>query len=676
MQSVPDSKNPQTPNKNQKTNQGPVVENVGAIAKQIPTSSARIFDLSEYPAMPSKLQVSNSDAQANNQILAPEVAQSLEKKLPEDTINASSPLTPDSRVKSCPSISSGKSLEVKQPIEASGDFGDEQDLGADTSTIISESRTSETPEPSVLAESEKTIDDFHGMPSSIEDDETLDDKSVGTEAIEQPEGSLPVDHDDETPEGSVDLIDDIQSDQNSSNKISPPISVDATQIAPGIQNIEQVSSQAESNIMTTNNNEQEEDPDNGRKMVDHQHEAHDEVLVSENQSVVSMARDLRTITCQPPFSSAPTFNNNIPPNYAFHHQLGWESPHHNANMAHPPPAPFYHPLGGMPVGIIPPYAGAIPPGPIPYQTYSAGPQFHPSQLPSFANINLTEFHENSQPMTFSHFTSPDATIRHPGEAQSGSPPQSAPYSPLEVPESLDMDVAGADEGAADVPQPATPNNAFRCSYCRDPTPTDGRTLVFCPGCGPTCNIRYCSTACLLADSYDHSTRCMNFPASQRLAFHNLPVQLIYEKEPIMSISGFPQSPEQFRQKAYMMYCHSGPFPATLAAWARRNSAESSLQGIDILERQKRTGDYHVFRSELTSVGPRCNAGADVIFVSDLNSVRCIQGQQSTNILFRPSSSVRAKNEPRRFSIVPLMHVSSLTGTRLSSSSSSLFVILL
>lgn len=619
MQSVPGSKNPQTPNKNQKTNPGPVVTNAGAGAKRVPTSSSRIFDPSEYPAMPSKIQASNIEARANNPIAISEVAQSLEQELPEDTINASKPLTPDSRLDSSTSIGSEQSFEVKQP--PPGDIGDKEDLAADTSTIISESETSDTPEPSshsALAESEKTIDDFHDLSSSSQENEPLDDNSVGTEAVEQPEGSLPVDQNDETPEGSVGSIDDILLDQQPSNEVVQSISADSPQITANIQKIEQVSTLAESEAMTTNNVKQEEDPGNGKKVVDdHQHEAHDEVPAFENSDVGSTTRDLGTVTNQPSFNSTPAFNNSIPPNYPFHHQLGGDSLHHNANLAHPPPPPpFYHPLSGMPVGIIPPYTGAIPPGLLPYQPYNAGPQLHPSQLPPFPNHTIAGFNENSQPMPFGHLASPDATIHHPGETQPGSLPQIVPYSPLEVPNSENMEVESADE-AVDEPQPATPDSAFRCSYCRDPTPTDGRTLVFCPGCGPTCNIRYCSTACLLADSYDHSTRCMNFPASQRLAFHNLPVQFIYEQEPIMPISGLPQSPEQFRQKAYMMYCHSGPFPATLQAWARRNSAESSLQGIDILERQKRTGNYHVFRSALTAVGPRCNAGADVVFVGDI-----------------------------------------------------------
>ncbi|KAG9233918.1 hypothetical protein BJ875DRAFT_463008 [Amylocarpus encephaloides] len=155
---------------------------------------------------------------------------------------------------------------------------------------------------------------------------------------------------------------------------------------------------------------------------------------------------------------------------------------------------------------------------------------------------------------------------------------------------------------------------FKCSLCGDHgAATLVTPLVLCSGCGPAGNIRYCSIACLLADAYHHSLQCSNLPPSLKLVYHDLTPHFIYEKDPIMPLDSSIETPEKFRQKAFSMYCRSGPFPAILKAWAKRNPGEMSLDGLDILEMQKRTGDYHVFRSSATASGVRYNPGADVIF---------------------------------------------------------------
>jgi hypothetical protein len=51
---------------------------------------------------------------------------------------------------------------------------------------------------------------------------------------------------------------------------------------------------------------------------------------------------------------------------------------------------------------------------------------------------------------------------------------------------------------------------YRCNCCfRGAIPSPQKPLYFCPGCGPPCAIRYCSAACLLAHSYQHSQSCMS-----------------------------------------------------------------------------------------------------------------------------------------------------------------------
>ena len=65
-------------------------------------------------------------------------------------------------------------------------------------------------------------------------------------------------------------------------------------------------------------------------------------------------------------------------------------------------------------------------------------------------------------------------------------------------------------------EPGQPTNAQRptviagytCSCChKGYYPCVQRPLYFCAGCGPTCAIRYCSAACLLADAYYHIHQC-------------------------------------------------------------------------------------------------------------------------------------------------------------------------
>ncbi|CAG8951404.1 hypothetical protein HYFRA_00007319 [Hymenoscyphus fraxineus] len=569
------------------------------VESRAPEPGTRIFDPSEYPAMPSRPKSSSVKAPATNSITAFEAGQDTEKEPLKDTTEIIDRVTSNLGRETTPSIDSDKSFEAKPASEFVGGTDDKSGLVADSPTI-SESETDETPDyssQSVSGVSEKTADAFQGTSSTSQVNAPFSGTSVSSETVDQPEDPSPIIENDETNDVAGNSIDEEQNTRHQSSEVLPSDSGVSARITSNIQVLEQDSLSSDYNGGDV---EQEESLGNGLTAAD---DDDDDALSFKENANQSLNMDTSNLMNLPPISSAPTFNNNVLPSYNFHQHPGW------VPLQHPPPAPFYHPIGGAPVGYGHPYVGPIPPGPPPFQPYNPVPHFHPSQQALYTNHLHRDAAENSQHMTVEPATRQDSTIRsHPTEAQSASPTPS-------IIESADVGTNSSKVAVkvAIEPQPAI-YNAFRCSYCQDSgTPKDVQSLVFCPGCGPTCNIRYCSTACLLADAYDHSTCCMNFPASQRLAFHDLPEQFIYEKDPIMPLNGLPPSPEQFRQKAYMMYCNSGPFPTTLKAWAKRNSAEASLQGVDLLEQQKRTGEYHVFRSALTTVGTRRNPGADVIF---------------------------------------------------------------
>ena len=66
--------------------------------------------------------------------------------------------------------------------------------------------------------------------------------------------------------------------------------------------------------------------------------------------------------------------------------------------------------------------------------------------------------------------------------------------------------------------------------------------------------------------------------------------------------------ERYRQRAFSMYCWHGSFPPILNSWATRNELPVGLTGFDVNERFKKTGDYHIFRSEVSANGkpfPHC-----------------------------------------------------------------------
>jgi hypothetical protein len=162
---------------------------------------------------------------------------------------------------------------------------------------------------------------------------------------------------------------------------------------------------------------------------------------------------------------------------------------------------------------------------------------------------------------------------------------------------------------------ASPKKAptpYMCSLCHATCfATLNTPLVLCSGCGPLSKIRYCSVGCLLANAFDHAYHCMNFPASQRLAFHNLPPQYVYVTDPIMAIDPWIViSAELFRQKAFSMYERLGLSPTTFELARGRKDLKES-----VLSRNKVSGDYHVFRSTTTAAEHVDNLTSEIIFVS-------------------------------------------------------------
>lgn len=152
----------------------------------------------------------------------------------------------------------------------------------------------------------------------------------------------------------------------------------------------------------------------------------------------------------------------------------------------------------------------------------------------------------------------------------------------------------------------------KCTFCHGPYSIDA-SKAMCPGCGPMCNIRYCSTACLLVDALQHSAHCMQRPVPQGEVFQSLQAHRNFDQTPVFRLDGSRDPPHRFRQKMFSMYCYFGRFPKLYKTWAKRFDSLSMIPGFDENESIKKTGDYVVFRSEVTGGVPRRNPDADVIY---------------------------------------------------------------
>ncbi|PQE05872.1 hypothetical protein CJF31_00004621 [Rutstroemia sp. NJR-2017a BVV2] len=162
-------------------------------------------------------------------------------------------------------------------------------------------------------------------------------------------------------------------------------------------------------------------------------------------------------------------------------------------------------------------------------------------------------------------------------------------------------------------QPGCLQVEFNCSHCTYRCYGTARIpIVLCHGCGVGSNIRYCSVACLLADSLAHSSICMQHPDVLRSIVPPCPEQYLYLLDPIISLNGGFNSPEYFRQRGFAMYCRSGQFPQLLRAWARKNSLVRTIDGHDLGESLNKTGHYFIFKSRATGDGYRWNPDSTVL----------------------------------------------------------------
>lgn len=173
------------------------------------------------------------------------------------------------------------------------------------------------------------------------------------------------------------------------------------------------------------------------------------------------------------------------------------------------------------------------------------------------------------------------------------------------------------EGSAEAPRPP-----FTCSCCGiTRRPTTAVPMYFCSFCGRLPNIRYCSRACLLADAFDHAGQCANIPESQSITNFDPPSQYVYDKDALFTIQELGnRSRELHRQKTFSMYCFSGPFPEVCNAWMKKHESRAGTYPADFSEEasgKKITGDYHVFRSEVSTPGQVCPS--EVLTVSSLFS---------------------------------------------------------
>ena len=151
------------------------------------------------------------------------------------------------------------------------------------------------------------------------------------------------------------------------------------------------------------------------------------------------------------------------------------------------------------------------------------------------------------------------------------------------------------------------HDSFRCTFCDTISyPTMQQPLVFCEGCGPQSNIRYCSISCLLVHALRHSRycQCMQLPQHLRMSIHLVPSEYILEQNSLISLFPEGDSPEKFRQKAFSTYCHSGPFPEVARAWSKVYPAHN----LDLTETAwKRTGSQELLSLSYCSTVSRCHS---------------------------------------------------------------------
>jgi hypothetical protein len=133
------------------------------------------------------------------------------------------------------------------------------------------------------------------------------------------------------------------------------------------------------------------------------------------------------------------------------------------------------------------------------------------------------------------------------------------------------DMGGYHQKLMQYPFSEPPQFTFSCTYCNVMVVASSETpQIMCLGCGLESNIRYCSIACLQADSYDHSESCVHWPIFQKVTYFGLPESLhpdsSYQEDPVYSPSCCSDSAENSRRQRLIEAHPNIQLQYSLANW--------------------------------------------------------------------------------------------------------------
>ncbi|EMR90524.1 hypothetical protein BcDW1_836 [Botrytis cinerea BcDW1] len=241
-----------------------------------------------------------------------------------------------------------------------------------------------------------------------------------------------------------------------------------------------------------------------------------------------------------------------------------------------------------------------------------GPQprsFRPS-LMDLDSLNLNS--EDAAPLGSQRHTQQTSVASHDGAGQNSSEFSNG-WSRQQLSSSAIINA-----GPRTHTEPDTARIPFFCTYCNDyHYATIDSPMILCHACGPDSGIKYCSIACLLAESLAHADVCQEFLYDSETFTISRPTayQIFYTgvlAAPLTFGTTSKKSIYAYRQKVFAMYCSSGPFPKIRAAWARRNNTLPTLPEQGAIEAANKTGSYFVFKSALTSNNNLMNLDSTVI----------------------------------------------------------------
>lgn len=193
-----------------------------------------------------------------------------------------------------------------------------------------------------------------------------------------------------------------------------------------------------------------------------------------------------------------------------------------------------------------------------------------------------------------------------------------------------------------------PPPPFTCSCCRiTRRPTTVAPMYFCSFCGPSTNIRYCSRACILADAFDHTYHCVNWPASETFTVFTPPSEYVFDKDALLTLQEWGErSRELHRQKTFSMYCFSGQFPEIRNAWVKKVESRAGTCADGLQEASaKVAGDYHIFRSEVSATGKFCPSEVITVSFLFLAAFNSATNNNITDIPHPRSRSLEARIQP-------------------------------